>query len=325
MRIKRALLYLQRILTPEEKPNPVSSLRICWYLLNHLKFDRVWHAFDPAPDPLPDIDELWFVCSSWAYLEDSFRQQTLKVFPKADRVVWCNNDFNVPFHGYHLGRVRMDAHLCALSSVAQIADRFASPIFDWNRLTYTPRETPASYDDRLARIYYYGTLRPGRLRHFDRSFPAFGPRLTLSSANGIDAKRYAERYPTIEVTKREEDIVATLEKYYATVIFEDKFAWTNYVSPPNRFYEALSAGTAMFFEPEAVEMWSRYGYDIRPFLIPDNPEEMLDRAKAVARKQRKWRRMHDVEMNTEFKKLLPQINKQRFGLIGTPEGAKRYI
>lgn len=326
MKIKRALLYLQRILPESEKPNPVSSLRICWYLLEHLKFDRVWHAFDPAPDPLPQIDELWFVCSSWAYLDDAFRQQTLKVFPLAKKVIWCNNDWNVPFHGYHLGRVRETARLAALTIVPELAERFGvAETFNWNRLTFNPLAAQTPYKERVERIYYYGSYRVDRLRCFDKYFPAWGNRFTISAANGKDAKRFSDRYPTIEVLKRMENVFTALDRYTVTVMLEDRYSHAHPTAPPNRFYEALSAGTAIFFEPEAVENWAGYGYDIRKFLIPENPVEMLDAAPRVARAQRKWCRPYMRELDADFKKALAKLASNEIGRRGPPANAKRYL
>lgn len=327
-RINRALLYLQRVMDPTEKKDPVSSLRICWYLQDRLRFDEVWDAYHPAPVLPASIGELWFVCSSWAYLEDRFRQRTLEIFPLADRVVWCNNDYNVPFHSYHLGRVRADARLAVLATSEEMADRFSMPwMFDWNRLTYAPLAAPPKVrsPERIERLYYFGSLRANRLRTFDRYFPAWGNRLTVSAANGKDRKKFVERYPTIEVTNRSEDVISELAKYTATPILEDPYSFGRYVGPPNRFYEALSAGTAMFFEPEAVEMWARYGYDVSPFVIPENPIAMLDAAGRVARRQQRWHRDHSAELNKEFVTALSVIGRGQVGVVGPPPGAKRYL
>lgn len=326
-RIHRALLYLQRVMPREDKSDPVSSLRICWYLQEHLEFDVVWDAYHPAPELPTRIDELWFVCSSWAFLEDNFRKRTLEIFPLADKVVWCNNDKNVPFHAYHLGRCRADARVFALTTVRDIAERFEMPAtFDWNRLTWSPLVVTTPHKERLSRIAYYGSFRPDRLKTFDRYLPAWGNRFTMAAANGKDLKRFSARYPTIEVTPRTPDAFQFLDRYAVTPILEDRYAYTHHVSPPNRFYEALSAGTAMFFEPESVSQWGEYGYDVAPFVIPPDPNEMLERAGKVARSQaRRWAKNFIEALDDEFRTAVDVVEKNKAGVIGPPPGAKRYI
>jgi hypothetical protein len=338
--MKRALLYLQRIIDVD-KSDPVSSLRIVWYLKSKLKFDACWgwDASNLTPELPESIDELWFVCSSWLYLSrglaPQFRQHTLKIFPLAKRVIWCNNDVNMAWHGYQLGRCQPTARLAALSIVAKTADRFQMlpevgwtlhGTFDWNRLTYLPPATIVPIKDRLARIYYYGTMRPDRLRTFDRYLPVWGSHLTLSAANNRDRKKFADRYPTIEVKPRTDSVFSSLGGYVATAILEDRYAHKHYSSPPNRFYEALSVGTAMYFEAEAVDQWRANGYDVRPFVIPKTPGEMIDRAPRVARQQRKWaKRPFRASLDLEFERWLKAIRTGKVGIVGPPLGLKRYL
>lgn len=324
-KLNRVLLYLQRIMSKEDKPNPVSSVRIAWYLQSQLSFDAVWHAYDPAPELPNVIDELWFVCSSWAYLDDAFRQRTLEIFPLANRVIWCNNDYNVPFHAYHLGRIKPRSKIFALATSRPIAERFGmSMTLDWNRLTYQPVSAPP-IKDRLSRIYYFGSYRANRIRTFDQYLPAWGNLATVSAANGKDRKRFAERYPTIEVTDRSKNIADELTKYAATPILEDPYSHRTFVSPPNRFYEALSAGTAMFFEPEVTDIWKEYGYDVRPFIIPEDRRDIVTNAASVARRQRKWMRDFHSDLDADFTAAMTAINSGSEGIVGPPPGAKRYL
>lgn len=325
-RITRALLYLQRIKSPDEKPDPVSSLRIAWYLQSRLDFDVVWDTYNPGTELPERIDELWFVASSWAFLDDAFRQQSLKIFPLAKRVIWCNNDRNVPWHAYHLGRCQPRARLHALTTVAELSERFGMHApFNWNRLTFQPVIPETPHKERLSRLYYYGSLRPDRLKTFDRYFPAWGNRLTMAAANGKDRKKFADRYPTIEVLERAPNVFTALDRYAATPILEDVYSRTHYVSPPNRFYEALSAGTAMYFEPESVDMWRAYGYDVSRFVIPENINDAIDNAGRVARSQRKWERTYLRELDADFDDALSRIRKDDVGITGPPPGAKRYL
>lgn len=323
--VERALLYLTNLPEIDGRLDPISSHRIAWYLQRHLSFDKIWHMGDPDLKLPRRVTELWAVASSWLHLVPPWRDFVQALYHAADRVVYCTNDYKGNVGSYQEGRLRDDAHYVTLSTVERMLNKRPGALVNWNVLTYVPQEPTGI--ERDPRLFYYGTFRPGRDRVFDRYFNALGDRLVISATKAQEARRYRERYPSAEVMGRLANVFEGLGRYQATLLFEDDYATRNYCSPPNRFYEALSAGTAMIFDPTSVAMFACAGYDIRPYvaLRPEQALELLDRAGAIAYDQRvAWNRDYIAELDGQFNAVLPMIQSGMAGRIGPVPGLKRY-
>jgi site-specific DNA-cytosine methylase len=324
-RVERALLYLTNLPEINGRPDPISSHRVAWYLQRHLTFDAIWHQGNPGLALPKRVTELWAVASSWLHLVPPWRDFVQALYRAADRVIYCTNDYKGNVGSYQEGRLRDDAHYVTLSTVERMLDKRPGALINWNVLTYVPQASNGAARD--PRLFYYGTLRPGRGRVFDRYFNALGDRLVISATKAREEKLYRERYPQAEVVGRLPNVFDGLARHRATLLFEDDYATRNYCSPPNRFYEALSTGTAMIFDPASIAMFARAGFDIRPYvaLRPEQALELLDRADQIAVEQNSvWHRDYIAELDRQFHSVLPMIQSGMGGRVGPVPGLKRY-
>jgi hypothetical protein len=124
-----------------------------------------------------------------------------------------------------------------------------------------------------------------------------------------------------------QDVVTDLSHYAATLILEDPYSQRNYTSPPNRFYEALSAGTAMFFTQESVLQFAHAGYHVQPFVVK-SPEELLARlpeASSIAEEQSRWHRDYLGELKTQFTGIVEKLDQGALGRLGPKPGCVRHL
>ena len=325
--LKRAMLYYSQLPAPGSVAAPISSARIAWFLQENLQFDRVYHSNDYPTDVLPEsIDDLWVVNSSWFYNKDEWRKIAMRLFRRAKRVIFCQNDYAMVISSYQLGAMREDTEYVLLTTCLDLPiqqKHGLKPIHvNWNVLTYQPR--PKTDAERRDGIYYYGSLRAGRTGVFDKYFTNPSPVLTVSASSPNDVNQFRERWPNLTnvVGRADRGVVEELETWAATLILEDKRSIESFVSPPNRFYEALSARCPMVFDPDSIPMWRRYGYDVEPFVVhgPADLPRVLEVAGEFGAAQEEWQRDYLGELTTRFWEVVPTMTGRR----GAPETLKRY-
>ena len=323
-RIKRALLYFPNLAEPGRE-DPISSARIAWYLRDRIHFDAVYDQRNRPTEIPGQIDELWVVNSSWVYMDHEWRIDSTRLFPVADKVIFCSNDYMMVLHGYHAGRIREDALYVNLSTVEKKLEVSPGALVNWNVLTYNP--LPIDPFDERSGLYYYGSFRAGRRAAFDRLLEKFGDQLEVSPSNVRSMTKFRETYPSVMIVPRAPNVIEELKKKQATLVLEDDFSSTNFVSPPNRFYEALSAPCAMLFEESSIEMFDRYGYDVRPYVFrtPEEAMDLAERDPAIRVEQAEsWRRDYVGELDEQLQRAIAHIEMETIGRRGPPPNQKRY-
>lgn len=328
--VDRALLYFST-LADRSAPSPLSSARIAWFLQDELDFEVTYHQGSYPTDVVPArIRELWVVNSSWMWMKDEWRRISMRLFARADRIVFCQNDYALYINSYHVGSIRPDANYAFLTTCQGVpvhAKHEMNPaLINWNALTYEPRRWDDDAD-RDNRPYYFGSFRTGRKKVFDRYFVEPPARMVVSASNGADERAFREAYPKLEVVSRTANVRAELERWGSTLLLEDDKASSIYVSPPNRFYEALSSGTAIVFDRASVPMWARYGYDVAPFAAdgPRDVERIAARWKSVSDAQAEWHADHVGALRDRLHSILPDLRAGRIGRLGAPSHLKRYV
>lgn len=324
----RALLYFSKL--PEMgAASPISSARIAWFLQQEIQFDAVYHAKAYSAEVVPErISELWVVNSSWMWMKDEWRRISMRLFAVADRVIFCQNDYALYINSYHLGVMRDETNYVLLTTAPEtpvmLKHEMRPHLVNWNVLTYLPR--PETDAERRDGLYYYGSFRTGRSKIFDRYLADPPERLVVSASNGEDVRKFQEAYPRLNVVGRSDDVFAELERWRATLLLEDDKAASIYVSPPNRFYESLSTRTPMIFDRTSIEMFGRYGYDIRG-MAADGPRDLnrlLDRAEEIGEEQQGWHRDYLAELRTQLAEARQVLERGELGRRGAPGHLKRY-
>lgn len=161
-----------------------------------------------------------------------------------------------------------------------------SRYINWNMLTALKDPlhcNPDASDD----LFYYGAFRNGRAKTFDHYLKPTRMDVTISSSS----KKFAERYPHAEILWAipRGGFYTELNSHGLGLYIEDPRSHKEFHSPANRFYEMLSAGLPMMFEPDSIGMLEQAGYDVTPHVIERqrDAERFLKHRRSVQKVQRR--------------------------------------
>lgn len=221
-----------------------------------------------------------------------------EMIEKAERVIWVQNDYTIippkpesdaesPFRKAFVNRRAAGKSDTSYWSTCHDWSKLpGSHYVNWNALTLDETVT----EQQIARgrkssgsdLFYYGAWRSasgksGRVRYFDRYFASPALETTVSSP----AKQF-EKYDKIRLTpKIDENFSAELRSHGLGLYIEDRLSHERFHSPANRFYEMLSAGLPMVFQPECGTSLRRAGYDTTEFAVATS----RDAARAMPRRE----------------------------------------
>ena len=247
-------------------------------------------------DVEPDI--LFLVAGVFLYCK--VLPQVGEAVKKAKRVIWVQNDYTIkppkdeggaesPFR-YAFRYRKMEGmtpvdYWTTMGKLAASTD--ASAYLNWNSMAYEHHEDghPNLTRPRIQDVFYYGADREHRRQYFDKFFLNPKVPITISSFSK-SMTRYGENTDVIQAFKRS-DFYERLSYYAMGLYLEDDTSHKQFTSPATRFYEMLSVGQAMVFQPEAVPMLARAGYNVGAYTCtPDTLPDLLSRAADIAAEQR---------------------------------------
>lgn len=282
------------------------SAKITRRIARQLDLDIVWDESIANED----LDVLMIVNGAYAFAGKALLEAIGSAISSARRLVWVQNDYTI-IPPKHVGsaespfrlafRKRFEAGMPDVDFWTTCED-LASPgmskrghrcgagsrLINWNALTVEERE-PKPWADRLFAdsLIYYGSYRMDREKYFDRYFADPRARVTISSPS----KKFEEKYtsPWILHESKLEDVYGYLSDFGLGLYLEDRTSHKLFTQPANRFYEMLSAGLPMVFQPESVPMLRRAGYDAEPFEVryPGNFQKFLVEAPGILEFQRR--------------------------------------
>ncbi len=265
----------------------VASVRIARYLSE--KMDVPIHSNEEIARSNWDL----LVIVNGAYGFSRYLAELAVAVKCAKRVVWVQNDYTIvppkiesngvsPFRAafrerHEAGKPHMD-----FWTTCEDWSRFtrASLYVNWNALTFDEAYDPDVIKRRRRasksnnNLLYYGSYRGGggkssREKYFDRYFTAPSVNTIISSP----AKQFRERYrhPLIQHEDAiREDFYGKLGGCGLGLYVEDRMSHERFHSPANRFYEMLSAGLPMVFQPECGSMMRRAGYDPTSYVVENS-------------------------------------------------------
>jgi hypothetical protein len=292
----------------------VASNRIAHFLARTTEIDLCWDS-GIAAQPL---DLLFIVNGAYAFC--NCLPAIGKAVEQARRVVWVQNDYTIvppksvskagsPFRAAFVHRATKK--LAPVDYWTTVGKNAAltpnSAYINWNSLTYEP--IPIKIDPiKRGVLFYYGAFRKGREKAFDRYFTNPPVATMVSSTSNKFFNKYPNLY-TVEGIERER-FYPFLAEFGAGLYLEDEKSHVEFHSPANRFYEMLSAGLPILFQPEAEAMMLKAGIDIKESILysPEAARDMLRYRDDMARVQReRWGRDYRTELRTsvadEFAKL----------------------
>lgn len=269
-----------------------------------------------------NLDVLFLVAGVFMYCR--VLPQVAEAIKGAKRVVWIQNDYTIqppkddgnaesPFR-YAFRQRRMDGKppVDFWTTMQKAADKTElSAYMNWNCMAYegiTDEQFKASWKNKFPAVFYYGADRAGRQIYFDRFFKRQAAPLVISSFSK-SMGRYSDDADVIPAFPRRQ-FFEKLGEYQMGLYLEDKKSHAEFTSPATRFYEMLSVGMAMVFQPEAVPMLGRAGFNVAPYVAtPGTLADLLQRAPSIAKEQRaQWQSKVGIDtligaMHTEFTRL----------------------
>jgi hypothetical protein len=277
----------------------VVSTKIARYVADALDLPVVC---DESIADQTDLDVLVIVNGAYGFCK--FLQATAPAIETARRVVWVQNDYTIippkpeggaesPFRlAFRKRKFAGKPHIDYWTTLHDNATKTkGSSYVNWNCLTFdhavSEEEVRVRRAERNDEVLYYGAFRNGRQRYFDRYFltPHVATRISSPS------KKFVERYASPLITCQDK-IAGPLSNYLGRfrlgLYLEDKLTHSQYMSPANRFYEMLSAGLPMVFQPECGGMMRRAGYDPEPYFVPNSKQlsYAVDRSEKILAQQR---------------------------------------
>ncbi len=253
-----------------------SSDRLVDHIKATLDIGHIWDTSIAAQE----IDVLVMVGGGSHFAGSELLAAAAHAIRHAREVVWISNDYGTgaplvvtnaqsPYRAC-LRQRREDGRpdVNYWSTVTKFARQTEkSEYVNWNALGFDTRDLAKPYIHRAFpdQMIYFGFHRAGRTGYFDDYFMVPKVKTAVSySATGA-SNRWFSKYPGIIHREKFTDLWESLSHYGLGLYIEDKKSHKEYHSPANRFYEMLSAGVPMTFQPQAVEMLKLGGYNVQQF------------------------------------------------------------
>lgn len=288
----------------------IASVRIAKFVSEELSLPIV-SGDDVAEEPLDTL-----VIVNGAYAFSKSLEALGAAIVDAKRVIWIQNDYTIippkptseatsPFRKAFVDRRKYGKPDTEYWSTCEDWAKLpGSSYVNWNALTFDPdcdegilkRRRKEATDD----LFYYGSWRSdgkmgkegyrtgknGREKYFDRYFKK--PLVPVVVSTPVDhfKDKYGDAITVIPQIKL--DFYGTLGRHGAGLYIEDRMSHERFHSPANRFYEMLSSGLPMIFQPECGTMLRKAGYNPDQYTAssPTEVQRALENREKFGRSQR---------------------------------------
>lgn len=205
-------------------------------------------------------------------------EELAELVANADRVIWVQQDYTLkppapesnaqsPFRKAFAERKLRPAYWTTiLHNVLHKDDKY----INWNQLTWDPQPFRPLPED--VALMYYGAFRENRLEAFKR-WLAGAPYHVQVSTTTLRGKKFKALDPTIEILPPFTGI-ANMPMARASIYIDDDKSQKQFHSPANRFYEVVSAGIPLFFDPRSIPMLQRARIFVEDQWIVSGPGEL---------------------------------------------------
>lgn len=249
---------------------------------------------DPEQRELMRVMAHW--CDQLIYVQNDYTIHPISQTQKVMRARGWSHDF--PFH---VGPVLW-------TTVPGFMVKEQDSYINWNALTYDP--LPLHQDDRERGVVYWGSYRQDREDSFQKYLGEVRYPVHLCCATPV-SKKFQEKLGRGFFNWGKWKEVDELNRFEATVYIEDDKQHGDFHSLANRFYEALSAGLAIFIDRDALTTFEKTGLVVDPFWVVSSSydvESRLPYARSIALNQRvawdqSFRDILDAQVEEAYRKL----------------------
>jgi hypothetical protein len=251
---------------PVKETSMVASTKVARFVSDMLEIPLVWNG---SIGNYTDLDALIIVNGAYAFC--AHLEPLSHAIVGAKKIIWIQQDYSIvppinngeatsPFRrAFVIRKEKGKSHLEYWTTCAKESKLTPlSTYVNWNCLSMhdkPQKRAYVTYDD----LVYYGSFRNGRKMYFDTYFKNPKYQVTISSPSKKFEKEYIS--PFIKhVPAETENLVQWLSQHGMGLYLEDRKSHREYHSPPNRFYEMLSAGLPIAFQKEAGATLRQAGY-----------------------------------------------------------------
>lgn len=256
---------------PATATSMVASTKVAWFVSEQLEIPLVWNE---TVGEYRDLDVLLLVNGAYAYCKHL--EPLSHAILGAKHLIWIQQDYSIvppinngeatsPFRKAFVDRRLAGKSHLNYWTTCERESRLTplSSYVNWNCLSMQ-RDIPKIKKNN--QLVYYGSFRAGRLKHFDKFFKDPLLDVVISSPSNKFAKTYIHR--RIKHCGPPADLINWLAHFGLGLYLEDRKSHSEFHSPPNRFYEMLSAGLPMVFQQEAGFTLRKAGYkDVDQYTI----------------------------------------------------------
>lgn len=316
----------------------VASVRIAKMISKELKLPLITEK--EISDVKSPLDLLIIVNGAYAFCRCLPKLGAL--IRTARRVVWAQNDYTIipppaesgaespfrkAFRERHASRMPGIDYWTTIgpNSTATLLSSYVN----WNCLTFDleakDNQILKQRKDADNDLFYYGSFRDqggmkSRRVEFDRYFTDPVVPVTVSSPGLRGVNKFEKYYPKCtHVPKIEGSLSPELVKHGLGLYIEDKMSHSEFHSPANRFYEMLSAGLPMVFQPECGSTMRKAGYNPEPWFVERSRhvamkmsrknEILIDQRKEWLEKARGERENLPNQLKNAMEKMEDQLEK----------------
>lgn len=304
--------------TPARERTTNASSRIARYLAEKLKAP----LYDgEIPKFREHVDRIFYVNSMGAFATPEFREAVKPLVQECSELIYVQNDYTIhPIsQTQKIFRARDWAHDFPFntkypilwSTVKNYLVKPTDSYVNWNQLTYQPLDLNA-IPQRKPAVVYWGSYRQGRAEAFKRYFTTQHYITILLCVSAV-YRKFNDHLgvPTRMYQAKPWYAVEDLAQYEATLYIEDEDQHREFHSLANRFYEAMSAGLAIFVDSRAIHAFSAAGMQVADAWIVRTAEDIaakLPYAREIAHAQRvqwagEFRTILDKQVDDAYAKL----------------------
>jgi hypothetical protein len=287
--------------TKVAKTTTIASARVAKFLADTLNCPLLdGDTYGHKPNA---FDRVFYVNSMGAFATPDFRVWMRDMAAAAKQVIYVQQDYTIhPISQTQKSfRARGWSHDFPFTrgpiiwtTVPEFICKQGDHYVNWNALTYDPVEFVG---DRQAGIVYWGSFRQDRVESFKRYFWTDRYPIHLLCSTPVFNKFHdfcetgtqETGHGIFLVNGKPWKQIPDLAAYRATVYIEDDKQHGEFHSLANRFYEALSAGQAIFIDSLALSTFEKAGLAVRPQWVVENAqdvERLLPYAEDIAQQQR---------------------------------------
>lgn len=236
------------------------------------------------------VDDIIINVGNHQYLGSQLLNELAESISKVNRTVFFMDDYQAPPPTQLRKALTKSSNLLLVNIETPITRKslqhFEAVYLNLNKASF--KKLPLKPPFHFGSFIYWGTCRPNREQFFYRYLK---PKLYLTYISTSDRqhKKYSDLYINYRPLEKIQ-LPNDLQKYGFTVSIQDKSQPKQ--PPPNRFYEAISAGLPIFFDYECIPQIETPN-NIENYIV-SNAEQILEKdlQKTQTEQRELWGRRH---------------------------------